>query len=46
MNEFEMVDYIDGTREMVFMAMYEHGCMMYVFIYNYVCVPAQSLSHI
>ena len=25
MNEFEMADYIDGTREMVFMAMDEHG---------------------
>ena len=25
MNEFEMADYIDGAREMVFMAMDEHG---------------------
>ena len=27
MNEFEMSDYIDGAREMVFMAMDEHGIL-------------------
>ena len=27
MNEFEMADFIDGTREMVFMAMDEHGIL-------------------
>ena len=27
MNNFEMVDYIDGAREMVFMAMDEHGIL-------------------
>lgn len=27
MNEFEMADYIDGAREMVFMAMDEHGIL-------------------
>ena len=27
MNEFEMVDYIDGTREMLFMLMDEHGIL-------------------
>ena len=27
MNEFEMSDYIDGAREMVFMVMDEHGIL-------------------
>ena len=27
MNGFEMTDYIDGTREMVFMLMDEHGIL-------------------
>ena len=27
MNNFEMVDYIDGAREMAFMAMDEHGIL-------------------
>ena len=27
MNEFEMADFIDGTRGMVFMAMDEHGIL-------------------
>ena len=27
MNEFEMTDYIDGAREMVFMLMDEHGIL-------------------
>lgn len=27
MTKFEMIDFVDGTREMIYMAMDEHGVM-------------------
>ena len=38
--------WVASTFGLLWQCWYEHGCMMYVFIYNYVCVRAQSLSHI